>query len=128
MYKRQFEGHLKGAIDLVFNANNQYFILDYKSNYLGETVENYQSEALHQVMDDHRYDVQYILYTLATHRFLKHRLGEAYCYERDFGGVYYLFLRGLALDSNSKTPDTGVVFIKPEFELIDALDREVEGS
>jgi len=124
---RTFEGHLKGAIDLVFKANDQYFILDYKSNYLGDTVENYQAEALQLVMDDHRYDIQYILYTLATHRFLKHRLGEQYDYERDFGGVYYLFLRGLALDSVDHNSDTGVVFIKPEFELIDALDREVAG-
>lgn len=124
---RTFEGHLKGAIDLVFKANGQYFILDYKSNYLGDTVEHYQAEALHLVMDDHRYDIQYILYTLATHRFLKHRLGEQYDYERDFGGVYYLFLRGLALDSVVHSTDTGVVFIKPEFDLIDALDREVAG-
>jgi len=125
---RTFEGHLKGAIDLVFQANGQYYILDYKSNYLGETIEDYQTEALQLVMNDHRYDIQYILYTLATHRFLKHRLGEAYDYERDFGGVYYLFLRGLALDSNEQSIDTGVVFIKPEFELIDALDREIAGE
>jgi len=124
---RTFEGHMKGAIDLVFKANSQYFILDYKSNYLGDTVGSYQVEALKLVMDDHRYDIQYILYTLATHRFLKHRLGDQYDYERDFGGVYYLFLRGLSLDSVEQNTDTGVVFIKPEFELIDALDREVAG-
>ena len=124
---RTFEGHLKGAIDLVFKANDQYFILDYKSNYLGDSVESYQPEALQLVMNDHRYDIQYILYTLATHRFLKHRLGERYDYERDFGGAYYLFLRGLALDSEDNNTDTGVIFIKPEFELIDALDREFEG-
>jgi len=123
-----FEGHLKGAIDLVFKANEQFFILDYKSNYLGDTTEDYQVEVLHAAMEDHRYDVQYILYTLATHRYLKHRLGDSYCYQRDFGGVYYLFLRGLALVSPKimpQTASTGVWFIKPEFELIDALDRQV---
>ena len=125
---RTFEGHLKGAIDLVFKANGQYFILDYKSNYLGDAPEYYQEQALQQVIDEHRYDIQYLLYTLATHRFLKHRLGDAYNYERDFGGVYYLFLRGLALDSNDQRIRSGIVFIKPEFELIDALDREVSGS
>ena len=124
---RTFEGHLKGAIDLVFKANSQYFILDYKSNYLGDLVEDYQAEALKAVMNDHRYDIQYILYTLATHRYLKHRLGAEYNYERDFGGVYYLFLRGLALDATDDKTDTGVVFVKPEFELIDTLDREVIG-
>jgi len=128
---RTFEGHLKGAIDLVFKANGQYFILDYKSNYLGDAPEYYQEQALQQVIDEHRYDVQYLLYTLATHRFLKHRLGDAYNYERDFGGVYYLFLRGLAFDSNDRIGEngarSGIVFIKPEFELVDALDREVSG-
>ena len=124
---RTFGGHLKGAIDLVFKANGQYFILDYKSNYLGDSIEAYQEEALQGVMSEHRYDVQYLLYTLATHRYLKHRLGESYHYERDFGGVYYLFLRGLALDSAGEYPNTGIVFTKPQFELIDALDREVSG-
>jgi len=93
-----FKGHMKGAIDLIFKANSQYFILDYKSNYLGNVKEDYHISALESVMDEHRYDVQYLLYTLATHRYLKHRLGGAYNYERDFGGVYYLFLRGLSID------------------------------
>jgi len=125
-----FEGHLKGAIDLVFKANDQYYILDYKSNFLGESVDDYQTEALQQAMDEHRYDVQYLIYTLAVHRFLKHRLGEAYCYERDFGGAYYLFLRGLTLDLSCKSAlqsvsRNGVFFVKPQKRLIEALDKEV---
>ena len=142
-----FDGHLKGAIDLVFKANGQYFILDYKSNFLGDSVDDYQESALKVVMQEHRYDVQYLLYTLATHRFLTHRFGDAYDYQRDFGGAYYLFLRGLALDSDVQTAvtsmqeapqsegtttlanainkKTGVLFIKPEYELIAALDRQV---
>ena len=159
----KFEGHMKGAIDLVFKANDQYFILDYKSNYLGASIEDYSPSALEQVMEEHRYDIQYILYSLATHRFLKHRLGAAYCYERDFGGVYYLFLRGLSLETQvldiqalepqdlgsvpldeqplraeylnaendlvtHKNPETGVIFVKPPFELINALDLEVLGQ
>jgi exodeoxyribonuclease V beta subunit len=121
-----FEGHLKGAIDLVFKANEQYFILDYKSNFLGESIEDYQLDALQQVMDEHRYDVQYLIYTLAIHRFLKHRLGAAYCYERDYGGVYYLFLRGLDFDKPAS--GTGVLFVKPERALIESLDEEVSPS
>ena len=136
-----FDGHLKGAIDLVFKANGQYFILDYKSNFLGDSIDDYQDAALQEVMQDHRYDVQYLLYTLATHRFLTHRFGDAYDYQRDFGGVYYLFLRGLALDldlnmetaairskqiiSKVTNRKEGVLFIKPDAELIAALDRQV---
>ncbi|VEI45150.1 exodeoxyribonuclease V subunit beta [Actinobacillus equuli] len=50
--------------------------------------------------------MQYLLYTLALHRYLRVRLGEQYEYERDFGGVAYLFLRGM-----NGTPNSGV-FLK----------------
>ena len=131
-----FEGHLKGAIDLVFEANEQFYILDYKSNYLGASPSDYQTEALAIAMEEHRYDVQYVIYTLALHRFLKQRRKDKYGYQRDFGGVIYLFLRGLAIEPNTlehqaQTPSsqegmpTGVYYVKPPAELILALDEEV---
>jgi exodeoxyribonuclease V beta subunit len=122
-----FGGHLKGAIDLVFEANDQFYILDYKSNYLGDSPSDYQTEALAVAMEEHRYDVQYVIYTLALHRFLKQRRKDKYEYERDFGGVIYLFLRGLSLDSRVQqdVSPTGVYFVKPPAELILALDEEV---
>ena len=131
-----FEGHLKGAIDLVFEANEQFYILDYKSNYLGASPSDYQTEALAIAMEEHRYDIQYVLYTLALHRFLKQRRKEMYDYQRDFGGVIYLFLRGLAIEQNTlenqeqaqssqKGMPTGVYYVKPPAELILALDEEV---
>lgn len=123
-----FKGQFKGAIDLVFKTNDQFFVLDYKSNYLGEQLGDYLSDGLQQAMDEHRYDIQYSLYTLAVHRYLKHRLGEAYDYQRDFGGVVYLFLRGLPLLAPNNINDEntpGVFFIKPASELIEALDVEV---
>lgn len=45
-------------------------------------------------MQAHRYDLQYQLYTLALHRYLRHRIAD-YNYDRHFGGVIYLFLRGV---------------------------------
>jgi exodeoxyribonuclease V beta subunit len=131
-----FEGHLKGAIDLVFEANEQFYILDYKSNYLGASPSDYQTEALAIAMDEHRYDVQYVIYSLALHRFLKQRRKDKYDYQRDFGGVIYLFLRGLAIEQNTlehqaQAPSsqegmpTGVYYVKPPAELILALDEEV---
>ena len=44
-------------------------MVDYKSNWLGESSEDYTQEAMSNAMRDHRYDLQYQLYTLALHRF-----------------------------------------------------------
>lgn len=126
-----FEGHLKGAIDLVFEANEQFYILDYKSNYLGDHASDYQADALAVAMEEHRYDIQYVIYTLALHRFLTQRKKDAYQYQRDFGGVLYVFLRGLNIEQSSlpntveKDTPTGVYFAKPPAEFILALDEEV---
>jgi len=85
---------LKGFIDLVFRHNGRYYLLDYKSNWLGENGEAYTPEAMARAMQSHRYDLQYQLYTLALHRYLRHRIAD-YDYQRHFGGVIYLFLRGV---------------------------------
>ncbi|MBS2694220.1 hypothetical protein KFY51_30350, partial [Salmonella enterica subsp. enterica serovar 1,4,[5],12:i:-] len=88
------QGMLKGFIDLVFCWQGKYYLLDYKSNWLGEDSSAYTRPAMEQAMAEHRYDLQYQLYTLALHRYLRHRLPD-YDYRRHFGGVIYLFLRGV---------------------------------
>nr|WP_319491510.1 exodeoxyribonuclease V subunit beta [uncultured Desulfobacter sp.] len=112
----RINGMLKGFIDLVFSFNGQYFVLDYKSNYLGNDQSAYGQDAMAQAMVGHRYDLQYLLYILALHRLLKARL-EGYDYERDVGGVVYLFLRGV------DTSGQGVYVDKPPATLINALDN-----
>ncbi|TPV75747.1 exodeoxyribonuclease V subunit beta, partial [Klebsiella pneumoniae] len=87
---RQVRGMLKGFIDLVFRHEGRYYLLDYKSNWLGEDREAYTRPAMEQAMRAHRYDLQYQLYSLALHRYLRHRLAD-YDYDRHFGGVIYLF-------------------------------------
>ncbi|WP_339389582.1 exodeoxyribonuclease V subunit beta, partial [Vibrio neptunius] len=64
------QGMLKGFIDLVFEHQGKYYVLDWKSNYLGDNVADYHGEALKAAMADHRYDLQYQIYALALHRFL----------------------------------------------------------
>lgn len=91
---RRVRGMLKGFIDLVFRHEGRYYLLDYKSNWLGEDREAYTRPAMEQAMRAHRYDLQYQLYSLALHRYLRHRLAD-YDYDRHFGGVIYLFLRGM---------------------------------
>ncbi|MBE2895162.1 exodeoxyribonuclease V subunit beta [Spirabiliibacterium falconis] len=113
-----FKGMLRGFIDLVCEYEGQYYVVDYKSNLIGDDMAYYDIAQLSAVVALHRYDLQYLLYTLALHRYLKYRLAD-YHYERDFGGVYYLFLRGM----NGENSQTGIYFDKPHFALIDGLDK-----
>lgn len=88
-------GMVKGFIDLVFCFDEKYYILDYKSNHLGDDGTYYESKAMNQAMVGHRYDLQYVLYILSLHRLLKARKSD-YEYDRDIGGAVYLFLRGVS--------------------------------
>lgn len=112
------QGILKGYIDLIVHWQGQYFVVDYKSNYLGMEYSDYTGEALEAAMSSHHYHLQYLLYSLALHRYLKQRLPN-YDYNTHFGGNYYLFLRGME-QSNSQFE--GVYFSRPEWTLIEKLD------
>ncbi|WP_372740635.1 exodeoxyribonuclease V subunit beta, partial [Neptunomonas sp.] len=114
----QLQGMLKGYIDLTIRYEGRYYVVDYKSNHLGYTPQDYSQEAMQQAMIEHRYDLQYVLYTLALHRLLKNRLPD-YHYETHLGGVYYLFIRGMHKDQGQQ----GIFYTKPAFALIDALDK-----
>ncbi|WP_375753015.1 exodeoxyribonuclease V subunit beta [Vibrio sp. HN007] len=119
-------GLLKGFIDLVFEHEGKYYVLDWKSNYLGDDVEDYQKQALDNSMLDHRYDLQYQIYALALHRFLKFRIRD-YSYETHFGGVYYLFLRGIDKES-SPASGSGIFSARPTQEFLEALDKLIDGE
>lgn len=122
---KSLNGMMKGFIDLIFCADGQYFVLDYKSNYLGDCPAAYQSEHMAKAMAAHRYDFQLVLYTLALHRYLRHRL-PAYDYDRHIGGGLYLFLRGM--QGAADQTRSGVFFHKPAKELIEKLDALVQGK
>ncbi|MEF1186454.1 PD-(D/E)XK nuclease family protein, partial [Vibrio sinaloensis] len=115
------QGMLKGFIDLVFEDKGKYYVLDWKSNHLGDDVSYYHGEALKAAMADHRYDLQYQIYALALHRFLRSRLPN-YDYQQHFGGVYYLFLRGMDGESSH-----GIFSAKPSLEFLDDMDRLIDG-
>jgi exodeoxyribonuclease V beta subunit len=116
-------GLMHGYLDLVFEWNGRYYLADYKSNHLGGRVEDYTRERLAAAMAEHRYDLQYLVYTVALHRFLATRLPD-YDYERHFGGAYYLFLRGLRAQAG---PAHGVFFDRPPRALVEALDALLAG-
>ena len=117
-----FEGLMQGFIDLVVRSNDQYFIVDYKSNRLGESAEHYSQQSLSEAIKSHRYNLQYLIYTVALHRYLGKRVAD-YNYEKHFGGVSYLFVRGMRPESSN-----GVWFDKPPFGVIDALDKLMQTS
>lgn len=110
-------GILKGFIDLVFFWKKQYYLLDYKTNRLGNNHSAYTKVNMESEIIKYHYDLQYQIYTLALHRFLKNKI-TSYDYNKDFGGVYYLFIRGMdGLSSNN-----GIYFCRPNWEFINKLD------
>lgn len=117
----RFNGMLKGFIDLVFEHNGQYYVLDYKSNYLGDNDSAYTDQAMGEAILEKRYDLQYILYLLALHRLLKARLPD-YDYGQHMGGAVYLFLRGV------NAPGAGAFTDKPPRALIEQLDAMFDGK
>lgn len=90
----QFHSFLKGFIDLVFQFEDRFYVLDWKSNRLGNHVEDYHETAMDQAIAESFYDLQYHLYTLALDKYLRLRLPD-YDYEKYYGGVRYVFLRGV---------------------------------
>lgn len=120
------DGYLKGFIDLVFEAEGRFWIVDWKSNHLGDGREDYAAPALVAAMDHHLYVLQALIYSVALHRYLRLRLPD-YDYERDFGGALYLFLRGVRPAWRDGTHSAGVHLERPSAALITALDGLLAG-
>lgn len=113
---KHMTGIFKGFIDLTFEHENQYYVLDYKSNYLGENDEAYTAANIEAAILSHRYDLQFVIYILALHRLLKQRLPD-YDYNKHVGGAVYYFLRGV------HAPSGGIFTTKPPLALIEEVDR-----
>lgn len=111
-------GFMKGYIDLIFAANNRFYIADYKTNYLGDSIEDYSTEILREEMNTAGYDVQYYIYTVALHRYLQQRVPN-YLYDKHFGGVFYLFVRGM-IEGDGRE---GIFYDKPVKRKIQQLDQ-----
>ncbi len=114
MQFRELNGYLRGFIDATFFDGERYFLVDYKSNHLGDRQVDYRPEALIESMIDHDYVLQYLVYSVALDRHLSRRLA-GYDYERHFGGAYYLFLRGFAEEHEASC---GVFFDRPDPEIL----------
>lgn len=105
LYAYGSETFMKGFIDLLFFCEGKFYLLDWKSNWLGEGAENYTEEAIHASMIQHDYYKQAEIYAEALRKYLN--LTQDQPFQTIFGGVYYIYLRGL--------PTHGVKFIPPSF-------------
>ena len=112
----RINGMLKGFIDLIVEHDGRYYVIDYKSNWLGETANAYNAAAMRDATLLSRYDLQYAIYTLALHRQLRARL-KNYDYNRHVGGVLYLYLRGIDHAGH------GIHTERLPYALIDAMDH-----
>jgi len=110
-------GFMKGFIDLVFQHDGKFYLVDWKSNYLGPSVESYNPASLAESMKENLYTLQYHLYTLALYQLLRLRM-PAFDYETDFGGVFYIFIRGVG---DPRDPHSGVFQDFPRLALINRL-------
>ena len=119
---RMLNGLLKGYMDLVLRHDGRYYVLDYKSNWLGERVADYVPARLAAAMREQRYLLQMLLYTVALHRYLRERL-PGYDVARDVGGAIYLFARAAGL-----APAAGVYRECPPPGLITELDALFAGT
>lgn len=126
--RQHLNGIMTGSIDLLFIHDKKVYVLDYKSNTLGKAPRFYDRKNMADAMQESRYDLQYLIYSVAAHRYMQQRLGERYDFDQgeySFGGVFYLFLRGMGLPAY---PDHGVYFERPTQAQIIALDTALAGG
>ncbi len=83
---------IKGFADLFFEWNGKYYLVDWKSNWLGVDDAAYSLENLEKAMRSHDYFLQGSIYASAFARYVK--LFDSRPFETLFGGAFYLFLRG----------------------------------
>ena len=102
------KGFFNGSIDLFFEEQGKFYIVDWKTNKL-DYMSAYKKDRLPYAMAGSRYYLQYMIYTAALFKYLKHRLGfsgdEKSFYEQYVGGVRYIFVRGTYEEGNGVFSD-----------------------
>lgn len=121
-YTDKLQGLLNGFVDLIFEYEGKYFILDWKSNFLGGSQAEYKPENLLMSMNDNNYHLQYLLYSVALKKYLSSKIPD-FDYESQFGGVLYYFLRGIRSGS-----DQGIFYQKPSLELLESIEGLISGK
>lgn len=115
-------GYLMGFVDLLFRKDNRYYIVDWKSNRRNGSQKDFDKKGLEEEISFHRYWLQYLIYSVAVHQYLSKALPR-YEYNKHFGGVYYMFLRGV---DGKKDPDghiNGIYEDRPPEDLVKELSE-----
>lgn len=120
-FQGKIEGLMNGKIDLFFKNQGKYYVLDWKSNYLGPQVNDYSAENLSITMSENNYHLQYLIYSYAVKKYLESRLGAKFNFSRDFGGVIYLFVRGMRNGERS-----GIFYEKPNYKQMKMMEFILE--
>jgi exodeoxyribonuclease V beta subunit len=124
----RLHGYLNGYIDLVFEHGGRYYVLDWKSNHLGYAPADYAASRLEAAMAQHGYHLQSLLYAIAVSRFLSRRVAN-YRHDRHFGGVLYLFVRGVRPAWRAADGRTaGVHFHRPEATALARLEALLDAQ
>lgn len=113
----ELEGIMNGKIDLFFEHKGKYYVLDWKSNFLGDSLEDYTSDKVVAAMNENNYHLQHLLYTVASKKYLESRI-PGFDYERQFGGAVYLFVRGIRAAN-----DNGIFTYRAPLRKIEELER-----
>ncbi len=119
----ELRGLMTGKIDLIFRHGQRFHVLDYKGNHLGDDLSQYSGHALRAVMDANHYRFQALIYTIATDRYLRQRLGGDYDRSAHLGECVYLFVRAAGLSA-----DAGIWRHRFSDELLEAVDGVFAGS
>ncbi|KAA1000302.1 exodeoxyribonuclease V subunit beta [Paraburkholderia panacisoli] len=120
-------GFVKGFIDMIVEHEGRFWIVDWKSNHLGESAADYAAAPLEAAMASHAYHLQALLYAVALHRYLKTRVRD-YAYDTHIGGYLYLFVRGVRPHWRDADGPAGVHMRRPAFELVALLDAAMIGG
>jgi len=114
-------GFMRGFIDMIFQFHDIFYLVDWKSNFLGNGIECYDQKGLAKAMKDELYSIQCYIYTVALNQYLQLRL-PGYTYETHFGGAYYVFLRGV---DPVKGSGFGIYKERPSEEFIHTLSTNL---
>jgi exodeoxyribonuclease V beta subunit len=108
-------GLLVGFVDFVFRFHNRTYFADWKSDLLP----SYDPETIAAHVSDH-YLVQARIYTVGIVRLL--RIRDRSEYEQRFGGLVYVFLRGVKPDGDGRV---GAYFHRPSWDEILHYERDL---
>jgi len=116
------EGLMTGFMDLVFEHNEKYYILDWKSNHLGNSVDNYNLDGMEEAMTASNYHLQYMIYSVALKRWLEKKIAS-FDFNKHFGGIIYVFLRGVR-----EGQETGIYTKRQDKKTIEELDAALSSK